>query len=196
MEAMVPYNDERYLLDYGNGPTGIYHDSKVKLTAWVKHYEKFWHGMGFCGWRWPQCITNNTADRSGATPHAEPRFWNAITGQNKTFAETMEIGHRIYTLDRAIWNIQGRDKAMEVFPDFIYDQPVSGSMFPMVVDGEWVHESSRGRMHDREKFEDFKTRFYKFEGWNPDNSYPTRATLEKMGMKNVADVLQSKGKLG
>ena len=195
-EAMVPYNDDRYLVDYGEGPTGIYSDSKVKQVAWVKHYEKFWMGMGFCGWRWPQCITNNTADRRGATPHAEPRFWNAITGQNKTFADLMELGHKIYTLDRAIWNIQGRTKELEVFPDYIYDTPTGGSEQPMVIDGKWTYDRGQGRKMDRAKVEDFKERFYKFEGWNPANSYPTRATLEKMGMKNVADVMQSKGKLG
>ena len=195
-EAMVPYNDDRYLVDYGDGPTGVYSDSKIKQVAWVKHYEKFWTGMGFCGWRWPQCITNNTADRRGATPTAEPRFWNAITGQKLTFADAMEIGHKIFTLDRAIWNIQGRDKAMEVFPDYIYDQPTNGSEQPMIVDGEWVYATGRGRGFDRAKVEDFKERFYKFEGWNPANSYPTRATLEKMGMRQVADLLQSKGKLG
>jgi len=196
-EAMVPYQDDRYIMDYGMSPeTGIYSDSKIRLTAWTKHYEKMWHGMGFCGWRWPQCITNNTADRRGATPHAEPRFWNAITGQNKTFADTMEMGHKIFTLDRAIWNLQGRTKAMEVFPDYIYDRAGNGSIQQMVIDGKWVYDQGRGRQHDRAKFEDFKERFYKFEGWNPDNSYPTRETLEKMGMRNVADVLQSKGKLG
>ena len=197
-DAMVPYQDDRYLIDYGmSEATGIYSDSKIRLTAWTKHYEKMWHGMGFCGWRWPQCITNNTADRRGATPHAEPRFWNAITGQNKTFADTMEMGHKIFTLDRAIWNLQGRTKEMEVFPDYIYNRAGGGSEQPIVNDeGKWVYDRCSGRQHDRAKFEDFKTRFYKFEGWNPDNSYPTRATLEKMGMKHVADVMQSKGKLG
>jgi aldehyde:ferredoxin oxidoreductase len=196
-EAMIPYQDERYIMDYGDSPeTGLYSDSKLKLVAWTKHYEKFWHGMGFCGWRWPQNITNNTADRRGATPHAEPKFWNAITGQNKSFADCMEIGHKIFTLDRAIWNIQGRTKAMEVYPDYIYDVPTNGSNQTMVVDGKWEYANGRGRVFDRDKFEDFKSRFYKFEGWNPDNSYPTRDTLEKMGMRNVADVLQSKGKLG
>ena len=83
----------RYLVDYGEGPTGIYSDSKVKQVAWVKHYEKFWIGAGgFCGWRWPMCITNNTADRRGATPQAETKFWNAVTGKNLTFADCMEIG--------------------------------------------------------------------------------------------------------
>jgi aldehyde:ferredoxin oxidoreductase len=196
-EAMVPYNDDRYLVDYGDGPTGIYSDSKVKQVAWVKHYEKFWIGAGgFCGWRWPQCITNNTADRRGATPQAEARFWNAVTGQNKTFADYMELGHKIFTLDRAIWNLQGRTKQMEVFPDYIYDQPSRGSEQPMVVDGQWKYATGAGRKLDRAKVEDFKERFYKFEGFNPENSYPTRATLEKMNLKKVADVMESKGKLG
>ena len=59
-----------------------------------------------------------------------------------------------------------------------------------------TYATGAGRTLDREKVEDFKTRFYKFEGYNPENGYPTRDTLEKMGMKKVADVLQSKGKLG
>ena len=46
------------------------------------------------------------------------------------------------------------------------------------------------------KFEDWKTRFYKFEGYNPENGYPTRDTLEDMNMKKVADLLEKRGKLG
>jgi aldehyde:ferredoxin oxidoreductase len=197
-EAMVPYNDDRYLVDYGEGPTGVYSDSKVKQVAWVKHYEKFWVGAGgFCGWRWPQCITNNTADRRGATPQAEPRFWNAVTGKNLTFADYMELGHKIYTLDRAVWVLQGRHRDLEVFPDYVYDKPAGGgSELPMVVDGVWKYDGGKGRKLDRAKVEDFKTRFYKFEGYNSDNGYPTRATLEKMNLKKVADLLQSKNKLG
>lgn len=85
---------------------------------------------------------------------------------------------------------------MEVFPDYVYDKPTRGSEQPMVVDGKWEYATGSGRKLDRAKVEDFKTRFYKFEGFNPENSYPTRATLEKMNLKRVADVLQSKGKLG
>ena len=62
---------------------------------------------------------------------------------------------------------------METFPDYIYDQPSGENILPMVVDGKWVYEGGRGRQLDRAKFEDFKTRFYKFEGYNPDNGFPT-----------------------
>jgi len=199
-KAMVPYNDyegHEYMIDYGEGPTGIYSDHKVKQVAWVKHYEKMWiGGGGFCGWRWPMCITNNTEDRHGPTPEAEARFWKAITGQDLSFADAMEIGHKIYTLDRSIWILQGRHRNMEVFPDYIYDQPSTGSEQPMYQNGKWSYATGRGRKLDRDKFEDWKTRFYKFEGYNPENGWPTRETLEEMNLKKVADTMESKGKLG
>ncbi|MDR1726614.1 MAG: aldehyde:ferredoxin oxidoreductase [Acidobacteriota bacterium] len=196
-DAMEPYQGDVYMVDYSDGPTGIYSDSKIKQVAWTKHYEKFWiGGGGFCGWRWPMCITNNTADRRGPTPQAEPKFWNAVTGQGITFSDGMETGHKIYTLDRAIWCLQGRHRDMERFPDYAYEEKTSGHDEPMFIDGKWQYANGAGRVLDREKVEDFKTRFYKFEGCNPENGYPTRATLEGMGMKKVADTLQSKGKLG
>jgi aldehyde:ferredoxin oxidoreductase len=194
-DAMVPYNGDPYMVDYS--PTGVYSDSKVKQVAWVKHYEKFWTGAGgFCGWRWPMCITNNTPDHRGPTPNAEPRFWNAVTGKKLTFADGMEIGHKIYTLDRSIWILQGRHRNMEVFPDYVYDQKSRGNILPMYQDGKWSYETGAGRTLDRAKVEDFKTKFYKFEGYNSDNGYPTRDTLEKMGLKKVADLLQSRNRLG
>jgi len=196
-QAMIPYQDDRFLVDYGESPeTGIYSDSKLRLLAWTKHYEKFWMGMGFCGWRWPQCITNNTEDRKGATPQAEIKFWNAVTGNKLTFADCMEIGHKIYTLDRSIWVLQGRTKKLETFPDYIYDRPSGGNILPMYINGQWTYNEGAQRKLDREKFEDFKTRFYKFQGYNPENGFPTAATLEKMKMPNVAAVLKKSDKLG
>lgn len=142
------------------------------------------------------CITNNTADRRGPTPNAEPRFWKAVTGQDLSFADSMEMGHKIYTLDRSIWVLQGRHRDTEVFPDYVYDKPGRGEKLPMYQKGKWTYDSGGGRKLDREKFEDWKTRFYKFEGYNPDNGYPTRDTLEDMGMKKLADLMKKKNKLG
>jgi hypothetical protein len=33
-------------------------------------------------------------------------------------------------------------------------------------------------------------------GYNPENGFPTRTTLDKMGLKKVADLLQKNDKLG
>jgi len=198
-DAMVPYEGDAFMLDYSDGPTGIYSEHKVKQVAWVKHYEKFWLGSnGFCGWMWPMCFTNNSADYRGPTPQAEPRFFNAVTGKNLTFADGMELGHKIFTLDRAIWTIQGRHRNMEVFPEYIYTQGSGGSRLPMYDDKtkKWAYDTGAGRKLDRTKFEEWKTKFYAFEGFNTDNGWPTKKTLEGMGLKKVADVMKSKDRLG
>jgi aldehyde:ferredoxin oxidoreductase len=198
-DAMIPYEGDAFMLDYSDGPTGIYSEHKVKQVAWVKHYEKFWIGSnGFCGWRWPMCFTNNSADFRGPTPQAEPRFFNAVTGKNITFADGMELGRKIFTLDRAIWTIQGRHREMEVFPDYIYTQGSRGELLPMYdyKIKKWSYATGEGRKLDRAKFEEWKTKFYDFEGFNTTNGWPTRKTLEGMGLKKVADVMQSKDRLG
>ena len=198
-DAMIPYQGDAFMLDYSDGPTGIYSEHKVKQVAWVKHYEKFWIGSnGFCGWRWPMCFTNNSADFRGPTPQAEPRFFNAITGKNITFADGMELGRKIFTLDRAIWTIQGRHRDMEVFPDYIYNQGSRGELLPMYDDKtkKWSYSTGSGRKLNRAKVEEWKTKFYAFEGFNTTNGWPTRKTLEDMGLKKVAGVMQSKGRLG
>ncbi len=185
-DAMIPYQGDAFMLDYSDGPTGIYSEHKVKQVAWIKHYEKFWIGSnGFCGWRWPMCFTNNSADYRGPTPQAEPRFFNAITGKNITFADGMELGRKIFTLDRAIWTIQGRHRDMEVFPDYVYEQSSRGEVLPMYDDKtkKWSYSAGSGRKLDRAKVEEWKTRFYEFEGFNTANGWPTRKTLEKHGLK-------------
>jgi len=52
------------------------------------------------------------------------------------------------------------------------------------------------RRIDREKFEDWKTRFYGQEGCAADSGWPTRTTLEGFGLKQVADELEKNKRLG
>jgi len=53
-----------------------------------------------------------------------------------------------------------------------------------------------GRILDRDKFEDFKTRYYTLEGWDPASGWPTRETLAALDLGKVADELEQAGKLG
>ena len=51
-------------------------------------------------------------------------------------------------------------------------------------------------MLSREGVEKVKTMFFEFEGWDPTSGWPTRESLEKLGLGNVADELEKAGKLG
>ena len=63
-------------------------------------------------------------------------------------------------------------------------------------DGEWDYVSVKGRSIDREKFEEFKNEYYTLEGWDVSSGWPTRETLQDLGLGYVADELEAEGKLG
>ena len=73
-----------------------------------------------------------------------------------------------------------------------------GEMLPMydATTKKWSYSTGEGRKLDRSKVEDWKTMFYAFEGFNTTSGWPTRKTLEEMGLKKVADVMQDKNRLG
>ena len=48
---------------------------------------------------------------------------------------------------------------------------------------------------DKAKFEALKDRYYDLRGWDVNTGWPTRAKLEDLGLKDIADELASIGKL-
>jgi aldehyde:ferredoxin oxidoreductase len=133
----------------------------------------------------------------GATPDAEPRFLNAVTGKEIGFTDGMEMGRKICNLDRAIFTLQGRHRDMEVFTGYVFKQPVTRPYpFPVYEDGQWQNSDNLGRKIDKDRFEEWKTHYYELEGWDTESGFPKRDTLEEMGLKEVADELERKGRLG
>jgi len=87
------------------------------------------------------------------------------------------------------------------FADYLYTQPSHSlrgqpEYMPGIENGKWRYIKTLGRSFDRNKFEEFKTRFYKLQGWEPSSGYPTAGTLQSMGLNDVADELRQNGKLG
>jgi len=195
-DKMVPYEGDRLMLDYSDD--NIYSEHIAKLIAWHRHYTRFWkQSVLYCDWRWPDFLNLNAPDKIGSTGEAEPKFFNAVTGKNFTFLDGMELGRKIWNLDHAIWTLQGRDRDMVHFAEYIYSVPLGREyLLPGRENGEWTYINAAGRFLDREKFEEFKTRFYTLAGWDPTTGYPTRSTLESLGLGYVADELEKTGRLG
>ncbi len=196
--AVAPYAGDPFMFDYSEGPTGIYSDHRVKTIAWHRHYTRFWiQSLLLCDWVWPRFFTPNSPDKSGPTPEGESRFFKAVTGRDLSFVDGIEIGRKIWNLDRAIWVMQGRHRDMEVLAEYVYNVPTKEPYYlPVYEDGAWSYSPCVGRVLDRNRFEGWKTKFYDFEGWNSDSGWPKRRTLEAMGLKKVADTLQNKDRLG
>lgn len=189
------YRGDPMMFNYNDA----YSDHVVKRIAWGRHYSCFWlHSLNFCTIQFPNWYDqNNPVNKLGATPEAELRFYNAVTGANIGIEESDRLGRKVWNLVRAILIMQGRHRDMEYHADYVYDVPTVHPNYKSVYeDGEWKWSDNIGKKLDREKFDDFKTRYYEFEGWDPRSGWPRRSTLEELGLGHVADVLEAKGKLG
>jgi aldehyde:ferredoxin oxidoreductase len=200
---MVPFEGDMEMLDFSDG--NIYSEHMAKLVAWQRYYTRFWkQSMLFCNNRWPDFMNVYSPDTLGATGIAEPRYVKAVTGEDISFADGIELGRKIWNLDHAIWTLQGRHRDMVHFADNIYEQqsiiPVDAGIpnvhMPGKEDGKWGFYGYSERTLDRDRFDEFKTRFYRLQGWDPATGYPTRATLESLGLGYVADELEEQGSLG
>ncbi|MFN2186599.1 MAG: aldehyde ferredoxin oxidoreductase N-terminal domain-containing protein [Anaerolineae bacterium] len=200
-EKMIPYEGDPLMVDYST--ENMYSDHWAKTVAWQRHYTRFWkQSILYCDWRWPNFYNPYAPDDRGITVEGEPKFLNAVTGGNLSFAEGMELGRKIWNLDNAIWTLQGRHRDMVHFPEYIYTVPYPAGMsgpsyyLPGRENGNWTYIDVAGRVMDKAKFDEWKTKFYTLEGWDTSTGWPTRSTLEGLGLNKVADKLEANGKLG
>jgi len=200
-DKMVPFQGDLSMLDFSAG--NIYSEHMAKLVSWQRYYTRFWkQSMLFCDSRWPDFINIHRPDFIGATGIVEPRYVKAVTGQDLTFEDGIHIGRKIWNLDHAIWTLQGRHRDMVHFADNVYEQQplfpaeVPNVFLPGKEKGRWGYYGYSQRTLDRDRFDEFKTRFYELQGWDTATGYPSRATLASLGLDYVADELASSGKLG
>ena len=73
---------------------------------------------------------------------------------------------------------------------------VSTYYLPGRENGEWKFLPVNNRKIEKDKFEKWKTKFYRLEGWDPDSGWPRRDTLKGLGLEAVAAELEQKGRLG
>jgi aldehyde:ferredoxin oxidoreductase len=201
-DKMVPFQGDMDMLNFSE--SNIYSEHMVKMVSWQRYYTRFWkQSMLFCNNRWPDFVNIYSPDGSGATGLAEPRYVKAVTGKDLSFEDGMELGRKVWNLDHAIWTLQGRHRDMVHFADNVYEElPLfpAGSIpdvhMPGKESGQWGFYGYSQRTLDRDKFEEFKTRFYELQGWDTATGYPTRAALESLGLGYVAAELEENGKLG
>ncbi len=180
--------------------TGIYSAHKAKMVAWARHYAGFYNeSMSICEMMLPNFIGRSSNGIAGPSPELEYRYYKTVMGDKDTFADTVETGRRIWNMERAIRVMAGRHRDKERFAPFMF---MPGATFmslgskPVYQDGKWSFEDQSDLYLDKTGVERFKTNFYKVEGWGVDTGWPTRKTLEGLGMKRIADTMASKGKLG
>jgi len=105
---------------------------------------------------------------------------SALTGVEFSTDRLHQSCDRIYNVERAYLAKHGIRREDDVPPRHFLETPLP--------DGP-----SKGRTIDREKFEALKDAFYELRGSDKKTGAPTRETLEKLGLKYVADDLEKIG---
>ena len=132
---MLPYSDDPFMYDYSwQGEqaykTGIYSGHRAKFVAYHQHYAYFYkESVLCCDWGFGNYFNPETKDGRGATPQAEPVFYNAVTGRNLKFTDGIEIGRKVWNLTRAIFVMQGRHRDIEKFAGFMYRPGAAAASF-------------------------------------------------------------------
>jgi aldehyde:ferredoxin oxidoreductase len=194
----IPYTDDIFMFNYAwkgeeAWKTGIYSPHKAKQVAWSRHYSGFWNeSMAFCEMFLPEL--------GSESPEIEMMYYKAVTGKKDSFADTMRIGQKIWTLERAVRVMHGRSRQTEDFFPYMYMPGASGMAIyggvPIYENGEWRSDNAPDMYLDRKGVNDFKTHFYALEGWDKEHGWPTRKTLEELGLGRMVKTLQKSGKLG
>ncbi len=92
----------------------------------------------------------------------------AVTGYNFT-PELLEIGARIYTLERMILNREGIRREDDMMPERILKEAIPSG-------------PAKGKVLTREMYEFMLDEYYDVRGWDRDG-VPTEETIKKLGLK-------------
>jgi aldehyde:ferredoxin oxidoreductase len=204
--ACLPYGDDPFMFDYSwKGDqaykTGIYSEHKARFISWRQHYAMFYkESMLFCDWVFANLYNRNSKDGKGATPEAEPRLINAVTGNGMSFTDGIEIGRKTWNVIRAIFAMQGKNRNAEKFSGYMYKPGASSAHYsttiPVYDGSKWDWIDCADLYLDHDGVEHWKGLFYATEGWDTKTGNPRGDTLKKLGLSSIADILKRNGKLG
>lgn len=164
--------------------------NKAKVAKWAFNGKQFHDSGTVCNWMWPMTQSPSKARAYAGDLDLEAAFMAAVTGQNYT-RESLEFdSERISQMLRVMTAISfklhhGTDNLREThdaIPAWMFDV---NPELPAFVEGTIKM--------DRADMELAKDYFYEEMGWDIKTGIPTRATLEKFGLNEMADDLQARG---
>jgi aldehyde:ferredoxin oxidoreductase len=162
------------------------YEGKARALKWDMEVNCISDSLGMClnmsrpgG---PSGVPGTTFSGDKSFDFLAQRF-TAVTGIPMDEAGLFKAAERVINVERSFIVRDGRSRVTDTIPDFFFDVGVP--------DGPL-----KGTKLDRAKFEKMKTEYYEARGWNVETGWPTRAKLEELGLKDIADDLEKHGKLG
>jgi aldehyde:ferredoxin oxidoreductase len=113
-------------------------------------------------------------------PDLLTKIVNAATGIDfGGFEEALKIGERVWNVERAFNVREGFDRRHDTLPERFLKEPIPSG-------------PSKGQIFE---LEPLLNEYYQARGWDVATGLPTRAKLEELGLKDIADELEKMGRL-
>lgn len=126
-----------------------------------------------CGWaNCPPLYSRYTLDKLG-DPAQGAKVYSAVSGIDMTHDEMTEAMDPIFNIERCIHVREGRRREHDMYPD-------------------WIYKLDSWKWTSKEEFSKVMDEYYKARGWDLKTGIPKRSTLEKLGLKKIADELEKK----
>ena len=144
---------------------------KGAVHKWYEDVRAFQHSLEICYF---------ASDPSRvALSRLLAKLYNGVTGLGIGANEVNTIGERITNLERAFNIREGLSRKDDTLPDRFLKEPMPSG-------------PSKGQVVNLDLMLD---EYYEVRGWDKVSGFPTREKLEQLGLKEVADELDSLGKL-
>ena len=163
-------------------------ENKAKFAKFGVMRQVIHDSMTLCNWVWPMTFSPRRERGYKGDLTVEAQYMSAITGEDWDVQKLDEAAERIIQMQRAMTVLSAGTNDMrnnhDVIPNFSYElNPDQAPFTPGTVKME------------REDWQKALTMFYQQFGWDEKLGCPTRESLEKFGLKDVADELEAKGLL-
>ncbi|NYB75131.1 aldehyde ferredoxin oxidoreductase [Sedimentibacter hydroxybenzoicus DSM 7310] len=156
---------------------------KAKFAKWSIDRNFLHDSITLCNWVWPMVVSPSKSRNYRGDTALESKFFSLATGIETSEEELDYMAERICTLHRAatikqMATIDMRNEH-DTIPEWVFN--VDPDMEPF----------TEGTVKlDRDDMQLALTMLYKEYGWDEKTGAPTRATYEKLGLKDVADELE------
>ena len=149
-------------------------DYRAEIVRWHEDCYEITEALGFC-------VFTSTA-AYGVNPDNMARMYEAATGISMSEDELMFTGRRVVTLEKAFNVTRGATREHDNLPWRLMNEGADSG--PL-----------KGEMNSQEELDDMLNKYYALHEWDSKTSWPKRETYEKLDLSDVADYLESIGKL-
>ena len=165
-------------------------ENKAKLAAYCVNDKNFHDSATLCNWMWPMTQSPSKERAYHGDLDLQADFMTAVTGETYTQAGLQEAGERITQMLRAMTAISFQKNCgsanlrqeHDAICDWVFDKDPDFKAF----------EEGTTKL-DRADMEKAKDLFYDIFGWDRTTGVPTRETLEKYDLADMADDLEKRG---